>query len=279
MIVGKSNHPVEIKRIELSIWSLRDEVEKAVELRLEETSEGNEPVLDDIKEFYNRNPNFMTQDIDFDEDDDDDEIEAEDSNVDSSGNEMDDDAMAMAAALEGGDEAEADGEADDSEASEEQSEDEEVSAEVADIAAQMLADQGIQPNQSKVNYTRPQVEESKVVKAFTILSDINMFYALIFSDKPFIKGQTIVIKLNVPNSFSVTAEVINVKHLTRNSRIISKSKPNYRVQARIAYLFDGERAKLREFLTSVEPEIPPPPKKMKKIEDDKEDDDFEDLGF
>ena len=45
------------------------------------------------------------------------------------------------------------------------------------------------------------------------------------------------------------------------------------------FKFPGERTKLRDFLKSVEPEIPEPPKKLKRPDDDEEDDDFDDLGF
>jgi hypothetical protein len=305
MIVNKSNHPVEIKRIALTIWSLRTEIEKAVEKRLEETEEGNDPNLEDIKQFYNREPRFMTQDTDFDEDDDDDDsISAEEAaaaeNMDSSGNPMDDDAAAMAAALAGGDEDEASEESEESEDSDEstdeesveakggeesegeEGEDSEVASEVEDIAAAMLADQGINPKiETNIGFTRPKVDKDETAAGFTILSDINMFYALFFSEKPYLYGQTICIKLNIPNGFTITAEVISVTNLTRNSRVISTEHPQYRIQTRLSYMFDGERAKLREFLESIEPEIPPPPKKMKRMVEDKEDDDddFEDLGF
>ncbi len=78
MIIGKSNHPVEIKRIDLCVWSLRDEIEKAIEIRLNETPEGEDIKLDDIKAFYNRQPRFMTHDNDsLDDDEDDDHITPE----------------------------------------------------------------------------------------------------------------------------------------------------------------------------------------------------------
>jgi hypothetical protein len=37
------------------------------------------------------------------------------------------------------------------------------------------------------------------------------------------------------------------------SRIISESKPDYRLQCKFTFDFSGERGALRDFLTSIEP--------------------------
>jgi hypothetical protein len=49
-IINKSNHPVQIKRINVRIWKFRDEIEKAIALRLIESNEqGIELDIEDIK--------------------------------------------------------------------------------------------------------------------------------------------------------------------------------------------------------------------------------------
>ena len=52
-IINKSNHPVEIKRVELNIWKLRDEIESAIERRMaEKKPDDNSPLdIEDIKDF------------------------------------------------------------------------------------------------------------------------------------------------------------------------------------------------------------------------------------
>src|SRR5690606_10759923 len=56
MIYNKSTHPVEVKKISLRIWSLRDEIEAALERRIRECEAAGIPLyIDDIKKFYNIN--------------------------------------------------------------------------------------------------------------------------------------------------------------------------------------------------------------------------------
>src|SRR5690606_7501201 len=56
MIYNKSTHPVEVKKISLRIWSLRDEIEAALERRIRECEAAGIPLyIDDIKKFYNLN--------------------------------------------------------------------------------------------------------------------------------------------------------------------------------------------------------------------------------
>lgn len=309
-IINRSNHPVEIKRVELHIWKLRDEIESAIQRRMEEQGETDQSKIniDDIKEYYLKileggsTPSEERVSTDDDED-----------GLDSSGNPMDDDAMAMMAALGGGategDEAEAEATAEEvpEESPEETAEDapddgdaqetEEDDAAAA-LAAQMLADQGLAPaadeateptqeNQAATEqapeskngpYKRVPPHSHKIVEGFVFLSDIQMDQIMIFAKDNFIHGQNIVIKFLVPQTFSVTAEIIASTNIARNSKIISQVKPDYRLQALFRFKFPGERGTLRDFLTSIEPDIPEPPKKLKRPDSD-DDDDFDDLGF
>ena len=84
----------------------------------------------------------------------------------------------------------------------------------------------------------------------------------------------------IPNRFSIATEVLNCVSIERKSKIISESSPTHRLQCATTFLFEGERETLRQFLKSIEPDIPPQPKKLKKAEEEDDDEDeFDDLGF
>ena len=103
---------------------------------------------------------------------------------------------------------------------------------------------------------------------------------LAFSKDSFTYGQNICIEFLIPKSFILSGEVISANHIGRTSKIISETKPDYRVLTSFSYLFEEERTNLRNFLKSVEPDIPPPPKKLKRPDsEDEDEDEFEDLGF
>ena len=50
-LLNKSNHPVEVKKVKVRIWTLRSEIEAAVAKKME-TSKEQAVNIDDIKEFY-----------------------------------------------------------------------------------------------------------------------------------------------------------------------------------------------------------------------------------
>lgn len=313
-IINKSNHPVEVKKIPVRMWKLRDEIEDAIARRIE--SEGHsddKPVdIEDIKLYYTSILNAEKNDSE-DDDDDDDDI---DPNVDSSGNPMDDDALEMMAALGGGEEkTEEDEESTNEEEEPKESESDDAGEqddEAAMLAAQMLADQGMgitppseneddddeaamlaaqmladqapsappaEEKEERKPFKRSAPSEAKVVNGFVLLSDINMDHIVIFSQGTFIHGQNVVIEFVVPKAFTQMVEVVSSIDISRKSKIISATKPGFRVRSTFLFKFDGERGELRSFLQSIEPEIPEPPKKLKRPESDDDDDDFDDLGF
>lgn len=145
-IINKSNHPVEVKRIDVHVWKLRDEIEAAIATRVHETENISDVEIEDIKEFYSNLGSHIQADDGLDDLDDLDDDE-DDSNLDASGNPLDDDAMAMMAAMGGGEEeAEKndDSEAEAAESTDEENEPEEASEEddeAAKLAAEMLGDQ------------------------------------------------------------------------------------------------------------------------------------------
>ena len=308
-IINRSNHPVSIKRIGLKVWTLRDEIELAVAQRLKEAQEnGTEPDISDLQEYYGRGPNIQTN-ADIKEDSD---QALQDDGLDTAGNPMDEDAADMMAAMQGGAE-----ESEDSEESEE-SEDDEKAQDSADEAANdaedasesseeddeatamalaMLADQGIAPEGQETDeaktedsqedkavekeFKRTPPQKEKVSDGFFLISDINMDYVLFFSKHSYLQGQTVALEFQIPKKFIITCEILKAEDIDRVSKIISTTKPNYRIQAILTFNQPGERSNLREFLKSIEPEIPPPPSKLKKPQggDDDDDDEFEDLGF
>jgi hypothetical protein len=264
-IINKSNHPVEIKRINVRIWKFRDEIEKAITLRLiESNKEGVELNIEDIKEFYTRNkPNYL--DPNYDPDDNEDEKDEEES-TDSE----DEDTPK-------------DSEDSEDSADSESSEDEEKAAKLAkEIIDDQPAADTDQKSESKKPIDRVVPDDDRVSYGFALLSDLDMEQMLVFSKEGYTFGQNICVEFLIPKSFILSGEVRGASHIGRTSKIISETKPDYRIQLNFSYLFDGERSSLRDFLKSVEPTIPPAPKKLKRPEtddDDDDDDEFEDLGF
>ena len=56
MIYNKSGHPVEVKKISIRMWTLRDEIEAALERRMKECEAAGIPLfIEDIKKFYKLN--------------------------------------------------------------------------------------------------------------------------------------------------------------------------------------------------------------------------------
>ena len=323
-IINKSNHPVEIKKIPIRTWRLREEIEAAiaVELELNPDTPPNEVDITNIKEYY---IGILNQDINTPSDE---ATPEEDSNLDSSGNPMDDDALAMMAALGGGEESSPDteeasedkaDEQQDSDDSEEASEEDDEAAAMADamladqgmgenedddaaaLAAQMLADQGMReddditalapqmladqaPDQDEAPAESKPFQRIKPLKqnmgeGFVLLSDMQMDHILFFSNRPYIHGQNIIIEFVIPKPFNIMVEVSMISNVGKTSKIIRNNSSPNRIAGKMLYKFPGERSQLREFLQSIEPEIPEPPKKLKKPDSDDDDDDFDDLGF
>lgn len=286
--IGKSTHPVQVKKIYVKVWALRDEIEAAIEKRVaEEGHSDDEPVyINDIKKFYDKN--FTEPD---DSDSDDSDSNDSDSN-DSDSNEGDEQEPSTD---ETEDKAESeDNDSNDSESNEgdeeepsaevEESEGEEPEGEESEVNDSNVESDGDSADQDdekastkeqkeRAPFERVTPDESKIAKGYVLLSDIVMDQILLFCNKTFTIGQNIVIEFQVTKPFKVTAELVVAKDIGRNSKIIREDNFNQRLQSLFLFEFPGERASLREFLQSVEPEIPAPPKRLKKPDSD-EDDDF-----
>jgi flagellar biosynthesis GTPase FlhF len=261
-IINKSNHPVEVKRISVRVWKIRDEIEAAIAKKISD-NEGNPEVdIEDIKEYYTRKkPDYLHPDYDPDDHKDesagDSKPEEEKSDEEKSDEEKSDE--------EKSDEEKSDEEKSDEEKSDEEKSDEEKSDEE-------------KSENKQIERTYP--EKEKMSEGFALLSDLNMDKILFFSNDGFTQGQNMAIEFLIPNRFILSGEISHCINLKRKSSIISENKPNFRIEMSITYLWDGERTNLRNFLKSVEPTIPPPTKKMKRPDSDEGgDDEFEDLGF
>jgi hypothetical protein len=298
MILGKSNHPVLVKRISLQCWTLRDEIEQAVanlHLKREELGEEkfNQELLK-LRNYYQKEPRQFEQSASAGDDKSDEE---DDGMLQPEVGEVDDEMAAMAAALEGG-------------GVDEESDDEEGgAASQDDIDALMEANAGgeaasqddidalmdsanagddiqVKEKQKDIDHrvltlkTRVKPHAEKVSSGLTFLSDINMEEMIFFSKYGYTPGQSIVLEFLIPQKFILSARVIQSKQFSLNSKIISATKPDYRILAEFTFIQDGERTHLRNFLKSIEPEIPPPPKRpAKKENDDDDDEDLSDFGF
>lgn len=220
MIYNKSTHPIEIKKISLRIWSLRDEIEAAIERRIKECDAAGIPLyIEDIRKFYNLNHFADTTD----------------SSVT--------DLM------------------------------ESLSQETPiNEAEEIMAEQKLQGlDNSKPNpmldrpYQRQAPDLDKISYGFSLLNDVNMDAFLTFTKNKFLHGQSVVIEFLIPQSFMMSAEITYCHFYAMRSRVISSTRPDYRIQGKFNYTFSGERDNLRNFLKSIEPNIP---EKKRKDQDD-----------
>lgn len=244
MIYNKSGHPIEVKKISIRLWSLRDEIEAALGRRMKECEAAGIPLfIDDIKKFYN-----LLQE------------EETPSNVLSLKKADAEDGMASL--MESiGDEVKAD----------------EVKAEENKLgeAEEIIAEQTLQGLETKKPnpilerpYQRQAPDLDKVSYGFILLSDINMEHMMSFTKDKFLQGQSVVVEFLIPQNFMMSADVTYCHNYAMRSRIISSTKPDFRLQCKFLFSMKGERDALRNFLKSIEPNLPLEKKKAKKDEDD-----------
>ncbi len=239
MIHNKSGHPVEVKKISIRLWSLRDEIEAAIERRIKECEAAGVPLfIDDIKNFYNLNTSQP-----------DNVVQLKEATNDG-----------MVSMME--------------EVSEEAKKEEpveEVKAQEANPeegnknlnqAEEIIAEQAMQGLDTKKPnpildrpYQRQAPDLEKISYGFILLSDINMDSMLSFTKDKFLQGQSVTVEFLIPKNFMMTADVTYCHHYAMRSRIISSTKPDYRIQCKFAFSIPGERDNLRNFLKSIEPTI------------------------
>lgn len=264
-LLNKSNHPVEVKKVKIRIWTLRSEIEAAIAIKLENTDESDLTKLDiqDIQTFYH---NHVPREI---EEDDFEDIDMDDSNVSELTTEED---------VEESEEAEAD-ESESDEAEKEEQTNDDTEDNKAQVESLEESDSE-KEEASNSTFTRPIPKDEYIFQGELLLADLHMDQVMLFTDRKFLRGQNIIIQFMVTSPFVISGEVKHVVNFARNSKIIKEIKLDHRIQVECSLLFPDERSRLREFLTSVEPTIPPAPKRIKNIsESDDDDDDFDDLGL
>jgi hypothetical protein len=246
MIHGKSSHPVEVKKISVRIWSLRSEIEAAIERRMKECEAAGVPLyIDDIKRIYNMNLDASLTDatnvLQFNK------TEGKDG---------------VADLMESAQEA----------APVDVSPESNPDNSTLEKADEVIAEQKVQGIDNKPNpilerpYVRQAPDLDKISYGFCLLSDINMQSILLFTKDKFLFGQSVVIEFLIPQNFIMTADVVYCNHYAIRSRVISTTKPDYRVQCKFSFSVSGERDHLRNFLKSIEPTL------TKKASQPKEDD-------
>lgn len=117
-------------------------------------------------------------------------------------------------------------------------------------------------------YTRAAPDSDQISYGFAFLADMNMDQLLTFTKEKYLQGQSIVIEFLIPQGFKMSADVATCNHYAMRSRIISDTKPDYRVQCRFTFAISGERDSLRNFLKSIEPTIMHERRKKKVSEED-----------
>lgn len=106
-----------------------------------------------------------------------------------------------------------------------------------------------------INVEIPCLTEDKRTRARSVLSEINMDKMFLFSNESFIEGQSIRVRFLVPKEFILTGIIHYCRIFSNSSRIISENRFPYRTAIRFTFDREGERTLLREFLTSVEPDL------------------------
>lgn len=261
MIHNSSSDPVLIKKISLKIWSLRDEIEARIQDKMAEGTSLEETEILQIRELYTSKAATPNNVLSL----------KSNAELDTGDDEM---ARAMAAVEAEENAPDADAEAEAEETKEEDSLDNIVAI---SPGVGSNADQNI----ISISLEAPNISEDKVSKGKTVLSEISMEKMFFFCNKPFTEGQSIVIQFCIPKSFIVNADILYCRPFNLKSRIISQNNYTHRALIRFNFLKEGERALLRQFLQSIEPDVT---KIVKKEETTKDDDgsdfnELDDLGL
>lgn len=250
MILGKSNHPVYLKKIGVKVWSLRDEVEATIEaIDFEVNTPEYESAIKDIASFYqltNKTHKLSAKSTQQESLEQKPKLEIVEEN---STEEVDEDMSAMMDALE-------------SENNDTEQTPEGPSAQTADEVQIKSIDRSV---------------PESINPGTIMLSDINMEHVLVFSREGYTIGQTVVIEFDIPKSFKMTATIVNCQPIGQQTRIISDNRPRFRSMLRFTHLLPGERTQLRQFLKSIEPDLPKAQPKKAQKEADEAADELDDI--
>jgi len=220
MIYRQSNDPVFLKKINIDVWLLRDQLEQIILSRLE--ADPNIKNFDDlIEEFAPKSkPNLRL--LKFEDE--------SDSETNTNKKEASPDKQ-----------------------SEEGNQDEEKQNEKSKQEIKSATPSEEINNKKEVITQRlPNLPKDKINQGKTFLSEVHMDRMLFFSNKQFIEGQSIVIQFNIPQRFILNAEVLYSQSYSLKNRIISDSNMPFRICVQFTFLKSGERTLLRKFLEDIE---------------------------
>ena len=239
-IYGSSKHPVLIKKINVNIWSLRDEIEFTLQKRLDYCkANGIAFTLEDIKKEYSldgqptgpipddkiHEPITETQPL---------KVVPPPEKPKEATPEIEGTEDEMLKAMQ--------------ESTESPSE--ENIANVMMTAINEFSSEGM-----FVRQRHPVLPKSMLVKGRTVLAEIYMDKMLLFTNKKFIDGQSIVIEFDITKKFLLNATVGFCKEHNLKNRIISETPFIYRMGVKFTFLKKGERTLLRQFLSAIQPDI------------------------
>lgn len=134
-----------------------------------------------------------------------------------------------------------------------------------------------EPSETIISQRQPEIPPDKITHAKTILGEISMENMYIFCDHKYIIGNSLVIEFQIPQKFSLTADVLSCREFSMGSRIISDNKLPYRAYIKFSFLRKGERTLLRNFLSSVAPAKVSQTKKEDDKKEEKESEEFDEL--
>ena len=247
VIYNGSTDPVIIKKIPLKIWRLRDEISAVIKKRIESgaiSSDDKKAIADLVEEYQYKGPPPKVNE-----------------NVDNKR-----DGLKL---IEGG-------ESKDENNHEALGENENINEE--DSQEKDKGKDKTAP--ATIKQRRPKILEEKIHRGTLIISELEMDHLYFFTNHQFVAGQSIVIEFVLPKTFTVNADISFCRAFNNKSRIISKKRLPYRVGATFTFLKEGERTLLRNFVKSIEPDVPKiTPKILEKNKQNEEDDDFDDLDL
>lgn len=85
-----------------------------------------------------------------------------------------------------------------------------------------------------------------------LLYDLNIEQLSFFCSKSFAPGQEIVVEFDIPRSFAIVAKVLSVKNYQFHGRIISSQQYCHRLFCKIEHRYPGDVSLLRQFLTAID---------------------------
>jgi hypothetical protein len=240
MIHNSTSDPVLIKKISLKVWSLRDEIEARLQEKITATPD-TEINLEEFRTQFLKSSHQPDNVVTL-----------------KTGEDLDTSEDEMARAMAG-----------------EEVEVQEDTSSVDELLMTPVEDANI----ININFSPTIVPDDKIFIGKTVLAEISMEKMFFFCNKGFTEGQSIVLQFCIPKMFLMNADILYCRQYNMQTRIISKNNYNYRVLIKFTFLKEGERALLRQFIQSIEPDLSKISTKEKSSKDDSDLSELDDLGL